>query len=180
MERIAGISEKLGRSGVALEAYSTLAADPAKRLEMLKHVYNIQEKLRDADAMLRTAETIHAMNKSLVAYADDVIYLRLITGTDLESAWQDLANPMRKQGVTATPLRQLAQAMAQQLCGNNEEAVRQLSSLDPHALPEGARAVMAGVLARSGNPTDAFSLAEKIAPDWILPEENWYRKIAVQ
>jgi hypothetical protein len=47
------------------------------------------------------------------------------------------------------------------------------------SLPIGARAVLAGLLAQSGRPADAFAIAEKIAPDNILPDENWFLQTAL-
>jgi thioredoxin-like negative regulator of GroEL len=177
--RIADVAEQLGRDSVALDACATLTAEPSQRLEALKRVFGLQQKRHDADGMMHTAESIVAMKASLTYYADHLAYLRLITGTDLESTMRMVAGVPSPQPVERTSMRRLNEALVSQFCGNPEQATQLASAIDPHSLSTGARAVLAGLFAQNGKPADAFAIAEKISPEAILAEENWYMQLAL-
>jgi hypothetical protein len=130
--------------------------------------------------MLHTAESILAVNPSLPIYADHLCYLRLITGTGIESVLDDIGDIQPEAVSSARPLRRLSAALACQWMGNNAEAALWLKGVNSRDLPAGARAVFAGLLAQLGRQAEAFPIAEKISTSYILPEEDWFLRVAVR
>lgn len=178
--RVADLAEKIQRPRLALEAYATVATDSSQRLEALKHMFHLQQEMRDGDGMLHTAESILALNSSLLVYSDQLCYLRLITGTGIEAAVDELGDAQPQAVTSARPLRRLSAALACQWMGNRGEAERWLTGLEHRNLPAGARAVFAGLLTQLGRQSEAFPIAEKISTDYILPEENWFLRVAMR
>ncbi|RBP43615.1 tetratricopeptide repeat protein [Roseimicrobium gellanilyticum] len=169
-------AESLGQPDIALLAYGELAKinSPA-RLQTLKRIYFLCEESGDATGMLKAANTLLELEPALLAYANKLDYLRLITGFQLDEALDhtlhatDSAPDDRSMTHLAKSLAAYYSGEREVMKENLETALRLASSLDP-----GPKAVLAGLLWQEGKREDAISLAQEVPVLKILEEERWF------
>lgn len=178
--KVAVMAEKTGRITTAIEALSMISC-PNRRLllENQIQIYRLQTRLGDADGMMAAAEAILTIRPGLKPFAHDLQYLKLLTGTGIESVLDDL-------GSTATPAEgcssghAIIRALAAFRCGEQEASGQWAASIDSATLPTGQRAVLAGLLSKAGNEAKGARIAEKISDALLLPDERWFLQAAMR
>lgn len=136
--RVAEVAERLDRPAIELEACQAIKADDSNRLLVQRRMLRLQQRLGNGDGMLRTIQSILASSPGLSGFADQSIYLKVVTGWDMESAVQELA-----ASADTTDLRRLAAAMASYAEGDIENARSKLATIRGSELQDGPRAVLA-------------------------------------
>lgn len=180
---VQAVAEKLDRQAIAVKACEVQAEDPAMRLDILKKEYSLQEDLRDADGMLKTALALTELRPGLRPYEERVHYLRLLTGQNLEDETRFMKEAVSVSGPQKTldGAQWVTAALASYLMGDQEGTRLRLHMADLTGLPTGIRAVAAGLWAETGDPEKAFAIAERImGPSTLLSEEQWFLKQALK
>ena len=94
--RVAMTAERIGRLKTAIEARSMITcASQRLRLENLVRIHRLQVQLGDVDGIMAAAESILEIRPGLKPYDDDLKYLKLLTGTGMESVLDELRKRTR-------------------------------------------------------------------------------------
>ncbi|HEY2574425.1 MAG TPA: hypothetical protein VGH65_10155, partial [Verrucomicrobiaceae bacterium] len=180
LRRVAATAERIGHLHYSVEAISSLpAANQRIRLENLGRLYHLQIQLGDVDGIMSAAESILALKPGLKPYADDLQYLRLLTGIDMESVVDDLKNAT-DTGRAISPAHSVIRALAAFRCGEQQMLKECARSIDPARLAVGPRAVLAGLLAAAGDCSAGVQIAGKITGATLLPDERWFLQAALR
>lgn len=180
LSRVAEEAEKFGFPAIAIEAFEQLSADRRLRLDSLKRMHRLQQDMMDPDGRLRTAEAILELQPGKAPYADEALYLSLLTGVGLERALHHVETAPPHASGQDSPLNKLARALAAYQCGDIDSVRQRVDSLAPASLAAGPRAVLAGLLAAAGRIAEAFRVAEKIPAAALTPDELWFHRKAVR
>lgn len=169
LELAAGLSERLGMPELALEGLLHLAESvEARRSEFLLHAKSVAESSKNTRALLEVARGLLEMHPANAQMADELAYLRLLLGEEMEVVLSDAAK---------SPA--LFRALAAYRLGDHSTLQSVMSSLQkPDGLPPGRRAVLSGLLATTGKPAEAFQIAEKVPEALLLDEERAFLKLA--
>lgn len=173
--RVAHVSERLNLLGTSLEALNLIAKDRRSRFKSLVRSYHLQQILHESESMLVTAEAILELRPGLQPYADEALYLGMLTGLRIDHASELAVEPP-----DATPLRRLVSAMAAYHCGDMERMHASLKGINPSDLQPGHRAVLAGLLDEAGKKSEGYQIAEKILTSALAPDEFWFYQLAVR
>ncbi len=174
----AEMAEQLGFWDIAGRCYAGVAAKhPAQAITMNLKVYEMASRQLDGPAMLKAGIRLRDLKDTDVIFLDRVNYLRLLLGTDLEIANQDLERIAAQPQHHITPDRQIAISLLRALAAfrsgqlnliaKNLAGVKQVDTFPP-----GPRAVYAGLLAITGDTAGAYKFAEKVPSVLLLPEER--------
>jgi hypothetical protein len=178
--RVALTAERIGSLEVAVKAASAMPGSTRRaRLENRLRVYGLQARLGDVDGMMSTAASILEIRPGLNPYVDDLQYLKLLTGSGMESVLDELQNAPATTPERA-PARSVIRALAAYRCGEPEASGELAASIDPAGLPAGLRAVLAGLLAETGDPGKAVKIAEKVPGASLLADERWFLQAALR
>jgi len=178
---VIAIAEKLNRLPIAVKACEAQAQDPAMRLDVLKKEYSLQQDMRDADGMLRTALALVELRPGLHPYEEQTHYLRLLSGQDLEAELRLALDRSADSPHVGSATQLVCAALVAYLTGDKEGTRLRLRLIDVAGLDAGLRAVTAGLLELTGDEERAFAVAERIsAPTMLLPEEQWYLRQALK
>ena len=175
----ATLAEEIGLWDVALLFYEGLAKNqPQSRLQMIEKVQEMAIRDRDTNATLNAARRLHEIRPNNRQYADRTLYLRLLSGDDVELAAATLA---RSDSATANRLEDhFVRALAAYRLGDLTNLRIHLDKVnDISALPQGQRAVHAGLLSISGRVGPAYQIAEQIPSILLLREELHFLKRAL-
>lgn len=169
LELAAGLSERLGMPELALEGLLHLAtAVEARRSEFLLHAKSIAESSKDTRALLEVTRGLQELNPSNAQIAEELAYLRLLLGEEMEVVLSD-----------ATQAPALFRALAAYRLGDRGTLDHVMSShLKADGMSAGRRAVLSGLLATTGKPAEAFQIAEKVPEALLLDEEMAFLKLA--
>lgn len=169
LELAAGLSERLGMPELALEGLLHLAtAVEARRSEFLLHAKSIAESSKNTRALLEVTRGLQQMNPANAQIAEELAYLRLLLGEEMEVVLSD---------ATKSPV--LFRALAAYRLGDRSTLDQVMSShLKADGMPPGRRAVLSGLLATTGKPAEAFQIAEKVPEGLLLDEEMAFLKLA--
>jgi hypothetical protein len=152
------------------------AANTPARAALLERVLQFQHAAGDCIATSATAREIAALtpgNESNTFRAD---YLALLAGESLEVI---AANCLVRGPQQDTARANLIRAFSAYRLGMPLEQQNLLTVLpEAQNWPPGPRAVLAALLARSGETAKAFQLAERIQSATILPEERKLLQLA--
>ena len=110
------------------------------------------------------------------SYADQLNYLRLVSGLEMEAACDEVLGFQQPAPASAAPSATLPPELLHALAAwrfGRDDAMRQaLENLpDPTRLSPGPRAVVSCLYAFSGREVEGFRLAEKISPLSLLESE---------
>jgi tetratricopeptide (TPR) repeat protein len=174
--RAAAFADSLHLNDLALQGYKIIGeARPAMRIQALEKTLELYRADRNPVSMLNTLHQLHDLRPRNRGYIDQLTYLRLVTGTELELAYEDVIGfdkpAADDSGNTLIP-NNLLRALAALRFGNialMKEEVAKLGSIDQ--LPAGIRATIAGLLAISGRDVEGYRIGEKILPAGLLKEE---------
>ncbi len=178
--RVAHVSEKLNMLGTSLEALDLISKDHRSRFKSLVRSYQLQQVLHESKTMLQSAEAILNLKPGLQPFADEALYLGILTGLRIENASEIMVEPPDASDPKSTPLRRLAKALAAYHYGDMERVRLCLLGLNPSGLQPGPRAVMAGLMDETGNKAEGYRIAEKIIPYALMPDELWFYNLAIK
>ncbi len=174
--RAAALADSLHLTDLALQGYKMLAESrPPMRLQLLEKILDLHRANRDPESMLDTLRQLHDLRPRNRNYLDQLDYLRLVTGTELEIAYDQIIGfekpAMDDVGNSSIPVG-LLRALAALRCGKAsqiKDEVASIGSID--FLPAGMRATVAGLLAITGRDVDGYRIGEKIHAGGLLKEE---------
>ncbi|MDB6074321.1 MAG: hypothetical protein JWO89_1961 [Verrucomicrobiaceae bacterium] len=176
VDRAAALAEARGLNALAITGYGRLAEQrPNLRVGMLEKVLELQQREKDAPAILGTLKQLRELRPANHAYIDRLNYLRLVTGDEMELAFEAVCG-FEKPAVAMkdSPVvpQALLRALAAMRMGQPHRAAEEVRTLDSTLrLSAGQRAVMAGMTAEAGEDVKAFRMAESIPPALLLPDE---------
>ena len=174
--RAAALADSLHLTDLALQGYKMLAESrPPMRLQLLEKILDLHRANRDPESMLDTLRQLHDLRPRNRNYQDQLNYLRLVTGTELEIAYDQIIgfekpapNDLGNSSIPAGLLR----ALAAFRCGKAAQVKDEVASIGSvDLLPAGMRATVAGLLAMTGRDVDGYRIGEKILAAGLLNEE---------
>ena len=169
LELAAKLSERLGMPDLALKGLLHLASSvEPRRTEFLLHTKKLAEHSKNTPALLEAARALHELNPANKILAEELSYLRLLLGQEME-----MVHNQATQGQT------LYKALAAYRLGDRS-TLQNLMSMQPKSdgLSAGRRAVLSGLLAKTGQAAAAFQIAEKVPEALLLDEEVLFLKLA--
>jgi hypothetical protein len=173
-------AERLNRLPVAILACERLASKPLDRFDVLKRMFSLQQRVHEIDGMVATARAILELKPDLAPYNEMLPYLRLLSGIEIEGTSEEVLKAFRGGDAPGDSMRRLTAALAAYEGGEMQTARGLIDSLDSASLPPGPRAVLAGLLAQTGEASKAFGIAEKIPAGNLLSPERWFRDLALR
>lgn len=184
--RTAELAEAQGLNGLAITGYGRVAEiRPDLRVGLLERTGELQQREKDVTGLLATLKRLRDLRPSNHAYLDQLNYLRLVTGEEMELAWDSVASSAQSKGTEGDgstipqPLLRALAALRMGDTGRVAEEVKALNQARQH-LTAGQRAVMAGMAAAAGDGVEAFRIAESIPRVLLLPEEVAFLERAVR
>ena len=170
----ARIAEQLEQPGMAALFYQKMAertSSPAGRLELLEKALAMHTDARDSTAMLQAARLLSEQTPGNEANAFLADYLSLLLGESIEVIAARVEGTPGKalDAVTGRKRVFLSAIAAHRLRQPMRLAV--LKELQATVWPAGQRAVLAALIAASGDQEAAFRLGERIPASLLLPEE---------
>jgi hypothetical protein len=172
MRTAAQVAGLQGRRDLELECRLTQAAmQPREEAARLLEALPLARELADTRSLLAITRRLAELRPASEGFATQAAYYALLLGEALESQSQaDLRSAAAQKLIAAFSVYRLGDVKT--LAEVLHEAP------DAASLPPGMRAVMAGLLARAGETSRAFQLAEKIQPASLLPEERRFWEMA--
>jgi len=176
--RAAALAEQQHLNDLAVEGYRTVAAArPTLRRGLLEKVLGLLRLEQDLPGMIATLQELRALRPGSQSYADELNYLRLVSGMEMETACEEVLGFQKtaadKPAPSATLPPELLQALAAWRFGQNEAMLQALGKLaQPERMAPGQRAVLAALYTISGREVEGFRLAEKIPPLTLLEPEG--------
>jgi tetratricopeptide (TPR) repeat protein len=175
--RAAALAEGLHFADLAVQGYTLISeARPILRLQMMEKVLELQQLDKDVPGMIATARRLHEARPRNQIYADRLNYLRLVSGLELEIAFDEaLGFEHEPPASTVSPFipTALLRAMAAWRFGDMDRVKQEVTSLgDPSTLPAGPRAVVAGLYSVTGRGVESFRIAEKVPVQLLLDAER--------
>lgn len=169
LEFAAAFSERLGMPDLALKGLFDLADGvEARRAEFLLRAKTIAQASKDTRALLEITRGLLELHPANAQIAEDLAYLRLLLGEEMEVVLNDAAR---------SPA--LFRALAAYRLGDRGTLQNVMNSPQkPEGLPPGRRAVLSGLLATTGKPAEAFHIAENVPETLLLDEELAFLKLA--
>ena len=183
--RAAALAESKGLNDLAIMGYSKVAeARPNMRVGMLERVLELQHREKDVRAIVGTLRHLRDLRPTNHAYTDHLNYLRLLTGDEMELAYEAVSGfekpAPQGDGSSAVP-QVLLRALAALRMGDMARAASEAKTFNPDMrLAAGQRAVMAGIVAVAGDDVGAFRMAEGIPRALLLPEELVFLRLALK
>ncbi len=165
LDRVAQSAESLGLTDLAKDAYrKMLLQRPEGRVELLEKIMNLCRQDRDVKGMIDTLKELHQLRPGFQGYADQLDYLRLVSGIEMELAANVVWTADREPAtLTQGYPRALMTAMTERRFGREQEWRVAASAVpDPNKLSPGLRAVMTGYYAQLGEREKAFRLGETL------------------
>ena len=164
----AHIAEDWQMPDLALQACQFLALPGTPNEEpMLEKCEQMATLLKDTKAMAEAAVRLSELQPNSTAAARRAAYLRLLRGERVEIASGRTADIA--PGDSAAWLVAALKAWRLGDPHSTHDALKHIK--DTLGLGPGERAVLAGLLAKTGETARGFQLAEKIRPELLLPEE---------
>lgn len=176
--RTTTITEKLGFVDVAIDAFRSASALPQYKLAMLERILALQTQQQKTNAVLSTMEDIIAAKPDATAYQERALYLKLLVGSEIETAG-DEAEKLSKAGLLKETPREFLQALAAFRELDYAKVKEILEPVRPTDLSPGQRAVYAGMLSTCGDVARGFAIAEKLPRTLLLEEEARFLALAL-
>ncbi len=171
-------AEEMGFNDLAIEAFTELSQHRGYKMSALDHILEIRRRQDDLPQIIGTLQTLLEDSPGLEPYQDLLWYHKILAGEEIEKTAL-VARRALASGQQSSPALHLALALAAYRFRDLEAARHEASAIVPSDLPAGQRAVLAGILEACGQTGEAFRLAEKIAPQLLLAEENRFLKGAL-
>lgn len=181
LARAASLAESLHMYDLAVQGLKVLAQTrPAVRIQMLEKIYDLQQGLRNAEGMADALRQLHELRPENTIYTSRLNYLRLVSGMELEPAYEELlgTGPESTTKAAADPASTdvplpLLRALAALRFGDMDAVKREVTTLpNPDAWQPGHRAVAAGLYTLCGRDVEGYRLAEKIPATLLIDGER--------
>jgi len=181
--RIIAACQQLQRDEVTAMACEYEYSQGRRKVEMLKTLFTLALRAKQTNALMSRARLLRELAPELGVYAHELDYLRLLTGTEMELTLPHLQASSHRLGAPEAGLpemNELMLALGAYRVGDLRHCREFLDDLRNANLPRGAHAVLAGLLASTGQREAAFYMALKISPDRLLNEEKRFLDMALQ
>lgn len=175
--RVAGFAEGQGWWDISSKSHEWLAAsEPALRLSALQGLYKAAAAQLDTSGMLDATERLVQCGSQHVQVLSNLAYLRLLTGSQIESVPLLLEKLHKHEGAGFAALQTVRPLLKALLCYRyaDVEGVRSnISSIrDWSLVPPGKRAVAATLYQYCGETAAAVDLAAQVRVLGLLAEEK--------
>ena len=175
---VAATAMTLSESAFAATCYEELAAKPmppADQILMLENAMRALSETRDTPAQRRVAHALAAKTPGHLHNAYRADYLDLLCGGPLEGTVMRLSSAA--SGSALDEAEQAHQRLLWAMIYSRREQMdslrQELAGLEKATTwTVGERAVLAGLLAKAGEPARAWKLAEKLPATLLLNEES--------
>lgn len=169
---------RLAEPGLAALFYEDIAArekaSPRLRADLLEKAFTLHASGRDTAAMLRVARQTAELTPASRPAVFRSDYLALLAGESLEV----IAHKMESGATHDAAQRLLLRALASHRLHQPIPDAAALKDLKTSVWPAGQRAVLAALIATTGDTATAFQIAERISPALLLPEEARLLRLA--
>jgi hypothetical protein len=175
--RVADVALNLRQHAFAAACYEELAAQPllpGDKITLLEKAVNAHTETRDTPALRRTARALAVQTPDHLHNAYRADYLDILYGEGLEIISHRLKtqDANAAANVTIRAHQRLLNAMIFCYMKHQDMLRRELTGLENATTwTAGERAVLAGLLAKAGEPARAWQLAEKLPESLLLNEE---------
>ncbi len=171
LDRLSSIAEQLGYLDLAVASLQSITVTTQQQREQLAtRILDYQRRLGDVPGMLATLDAINSSQTHSNEHVEAFIYLKLISGMELETLMEDCAL-LAARGRISPNAHQFLKALAAYRLGETDGTPAALDAITYTSLPVGWRAVYAGLQGHAGNHALAFQIAEKIPQALLSPEE---------
>ena len=183
VQRAADLSETKGLNDLAIIGYARVAeAKPSLRVGLLEKILNLHARDKNIGAMIGTLRQLRGLRPASHAYLDQLNYLRLLTGEELELACQAVLGfeqPAPEVPDSPAVPQSLLRALAALRLGDIPRLAREIQAVTtPAKLGAGQRAVVAGLRALTGDDVGAYRIAESVPRALLLEEERGFLRRA--
>ena len=174
----AKVADRVQLRELALEIYDKLADEnPRMKAPLMAKALEQGREQKDGDVMLGAARRLHAARPENREQTDQMNYLRLVLGEEIELV--DLSDASGAQeGMESDRTAILAALMAYRLWLPDEMMQSLDRVADVQGLDAGWRAVYAGLLAEADRPAKAFAVAERVPESLLIDEEKYFLDLA--
>ncbi len=183
VRRAAMLADSKGLNDLAVAGYSRVAeARPSLRVGLLETMLEIQARDKNTPAMFGSLRQLVGLRPASRSYVDQLNYLRLVTGEELELACEAVLGfekPAPPVADSAAVPQSLLRALAALRIGDTSRIAQEVRSVASQSrLSAGQRAVVAGLLALTGDDVGAYRIAESVPPALLLEEEQRFLRRA--
>ncbi len=171
LDKLSSIAESIGCLDVAISCLQSVTATSQEQKENLtSRILELQHRIGDLPGMLATLDAMNSSQNRNNDHVEAFIYLKLISGIELETIMDDCEKLAQKGRISANA-HHFLRALAAYRNGELTEMNKDLVSVNAPELQVHWRGVFAGLLAVSGKHAEAFQIAEKIHEAILTPEE---------
>lgn len=169
---------------LAVQGYMLVSeARPTLRGKMLEKVLLLQQSDNNLEGMIETAKRLREFQPRNQAHRSRLNYLRLVSGTELEEAYEDMIGfdqPAPNNDSLILLPGALLRALAAWRFGDAERMKQEVGKIpDPSKLPAGLRAVVAGLYTLTGRDVDGFRLGENVPQQLLLDAEKRFLRLSL-
>lgn len=173
--KAAALAETKGLNELAIVGYSKVAeARPNLRVSMLEKVMELNHRERNSAAVVATLKRLCDLRPGNQGYRDYLNYLRLVMGNEIEVACDTVSvlETAAKVSESALVPQALLRALVALRMGDKAKTEVEAKAINPSIrLAPGQRAVLAGLVAYTGDDVAAFRMVESVPRALLLPEE---------
>ncbi|MCX6857710.1 MAG: hypothetical protein NTV80_22730 [Verrucomicrobia bacterium] len=176
--RVADTAERLGYTDLAAAYYEALATQaplPLDQGDFLEKAIQARIKMRDSAALVKLTRKVAKLTPGHAGHAFQADYMALLTQAPIEDISQRLTQSDLKlaQNAEFSAQRRLLWCLIYACRQQGDMLRKELTDLETAMIwPVGQRAVIAGLLAQSGETQRAWAIAEKLPESLLLKEES--------
>ena len=172
LKHLAGQAKKIGYPGIAIECLrSTATAPSAEWKANLEQILDLQQQLGDIPGMMATLREFDSLTGRANTHAESLIYLKLISGMELETVMDECAT-LASSGRVSSEAHLFFKALDAFRNADKNGLKASLDAINPKKLPMNWRAVYAGMMGSIGERARAFQIAEKIPVSTLTEDER--------
>ena len=172
LDQFSGVALGMGFPDIAVECLRAIVPhSQAHREELLRRIMQIQRSSDDLAGLLTSLREISLFATTPVETVEDYIYLRLISGIELETVMDD-SESFAAKGRIRPMAADFFKALAAYRLDEKPALKSALAKLDPKVLPMNWRAIMAGMVSETGDKAKGFQLGEKIPLGALTDDEK--------
>ncbi|MEI6537241.1 MAG: hypothetical protein WCN98_18000, partial [Verrucomicrobiaceae bacterium] len=172
LEFLAGTAASMGFAEISIDCLrATSLSTPARWEKNLEQILSLQRTIGDIPAMLGTLNELKGLKKSSTPHFDAYVYLKLISGIELETVMDECAIFVEHGNISPDKYA-FFKALAAYRHDDMISLKSSLQKVNPKKLPLNWRAVCAGMLGYTGDRALAFQLSEKIAVNTLSEDER--------
>ncbi len=172
LEHLANQAHRMGQLDIAIDCLqATASTAPEAWKTNLEQIFTFQRLKGDVSAMLSTLKELNSIKGQANTHLEDLIYLKLISGIDLETVMEE-CDVYASNGSITPGFHDFFKAL--DAYRNDDPAGLKISLeiINPKKLPSNWRAVYAGMLASTGDHANAFQIAEKISINTLMLDDE--------